>query len=359
MPLSVHYPNDGFFYQAQQSTAKLNLADHLPPSKNAGFGMCPDAPWSLPIPREPPSKARTISPPPGLNNDPITLLPSSARGVGENMPGSTPNTHMGPSPVTFPTRLDPGRADEPRFVPLPRSASTSPVSLSDVDSFFGHALAVSSASLLPAKVEIIAEPLVSSAKTAKHFASHPLISSPPPPKQISPSVNVCASDGEFADRVHVTPLVDGVSGCIQAEWHIANFAKKLKAGFGNTLVSPPFDAIGMSNLRLMIFPDSQGILQGLHGKKKQAMFTKLIHKGPLDCGLKLKVSSSEASPRPLNFYLRVGSRTASGPRAGPFVCSLSDGSIPVQGCDEGFGADWLNFVDDRGSMRVSVEFSQE
>jgi len=150
---------------------------------------------------------------------------------------------------------------------------------------------------------------------------------------------------EQREGIQVSPTVFSGAPCVRAVWRITGFCKKLTAGLGKPLVSPPFVVSGVSDMRLMIFPDVQGGAPG-QGKQKQSKFGKLLSRGPLNCALKLKVPVNNVPV--LKFYLTLGSCA----RRGPFTCDFSE--RPVDGCD-GFDLDWLQQVDGSGSLRVGVE----
>jgi len=83
-------------------------------------------------------------------------------------------------------------------------------------------------------------------------------------------------------------------------------------------------------------------MDGVRAKKRQAS----LAKGPLDCALNLKVTSTEVPA--LRFYITLGRDV----RRGPFEYSFTEKT--VQGC-EGFGVDWLQQVDSSGALLVTLD----
>jgi len=153
-------------------------------------------------------------------------------------------------------------------------------------------------------------------------------------------------DGRLESVVLSLCEVCGVA-CTRAEWQIVHFCRRLKkTGLGKPLVSQPFNLPGLPELRLMVCPDPDGLLDGMNGKKKQSRFVEMVTRGPLKCALKLKVPLATAPV--LSIFLTVGS----GPRQGPITCDLAEKTTHGWGdC----GIDWLTQVEDDGCLRVAVE----
>lgn len=148
---------------------------------------------------------------------------------------------------------------------------------------------------------------------------------------------------EQFEGVHAGPACVNGSAIIRAEWRISHFCKKLSALLGKPLVSPPFAAAGLRDLRLIIFPCLDESRQGRQNKSK---FAQLVKCGPFDCAMKLKVPIDDAPI--LEFYLTLGSCF----RRGPFRCDFRERSI--EGCD-GFNIDWLQHVDGYGNLQVGLD----
>lgn len=147
------------------------------------------------------------------------------------------------------------------------------------------------------------------------------------------------------------PLDGSESGseCERAEWRIGNLSTKLKGCMGRALVSRPFSAWGLEDLRLMVFPDGKDVVKGPRSKRQKDQYAKKVTEGPLDGSLKLKVPDCPA-PHVLTYYLKVG-----GVRKGPFVHNFAEST--VNGCSD-FGVDWLKQVDGDQRLTVSVEILQ-
>jgi hypothetical protein len=148
------------------------------------------------------------------------------------------------------------------------------------------------------------------------------------------SVKDCALDGQT---------------CQRAEWRIGHLSVKLRGCMGRALVSPPFTAWGMEDLRLMIYPDQKESATGPRSRRQKELYNKKVSDGPLDGCLKLKVPNCPA-PHTLGYYLTVGAADTN--RKGPFThnfaeCTVSD---PAE-----FGMDWLSQVDADGGLTVSVD----
>lgn len=145
-----------------------------------------------------------------------------------------------------------------------------------------------------------------------------------------------------------------VSGdpCTRAEWRIDSVRSKLQASMGRPLVSPPFAAPGLPNLRLMVFPDAREAVRSARSRERKGMYAAMVKKGPLQGSLKLKADCLERSSTVLRFHLTVG-----GVRRGPFTYDFSE--CAIHGCDD-FGTDWLKQVDDAtGNLSVGVEILDE
>jgi hypothetical protein len=153
-------------------------------------------------------------------------------------------------------------------------------------------------------------------------------------------------EGHLAEGVHVSPsTVDGVE-CESAEWRIGNLTTKLKGCMGRALVSSPFNAAGLQDLRLMVFPDGKEVTsKGPRTRAQKELYAKKVKEGPIDGCLKIKVPDCT---RVLEFYLRIGAV-----RKGPFRHDFSENAV-VDGCQD-FGVDWLEQVGPDLSLTVAVE----
>eukprot|EP00931_Biecheleriopsis_adriatica_P072891 TRINITY_DN47278_c0_g1_i1.p1 TRINITY_DN47278_c0_g1~~TRINITY_DN47278_c0_g1_i1.p1 ORF type:complete len:497 (-),score=79.12 TRINITY_DN47278_c0_g1_i1:125-1543(-) len=153
------------------------------------------------------------------------------------------------------------------------------------------------------------------------------------PSEVSPGITV--GNSEVLGAV-----------CTRAEWRIEDLRGKLQASMGRPLVSPPFAARGLPNLRLMIFPDAREAVKGVRSRERKSLYATMVKKGPLHGSLKLKADCLE-SATVLRFHLTVGAV-----RRGPFAYNFSE--CAIHGCED-FATDWLKQIDESGSLRVGVE----
>lgn len=164
---------------------------------------------------------------------------------------------------------------------------------------------------------------------------------PPPSLSMSSDIDVGPTEG----LTLTSSDVDGVSfTCV--EWRIAQLSLKLRGCMGRALVSPPFAAVGLEDLRLMVCADGKDAAKGARNKRQKELYTKKVSEGPLDACLKLKVPNCPAN-LDLEYFLKVGSS-----RRGPFRHNFSENT--VNGCDD-FGVDWLKQLEGDHSLIVSVE----
>eukprot|EP00408_Alexandrium_pacificum_P030939 CAMPEP_0171286972 /NCGR_PEP_ID=MMETSP0790-20130122/69303_1 /TAXON_ID=2925 /ORGANISM="Alexandrium catenella, Strain OF101" /LENGTH=401 /DNA_ID=CAMNT_0011756463 /DNA_START=100 /DNA_END=1305 /DNA_ORIENTATION=+ len=158
--------------------------------------------------------------------------------------------------------------------------------------------------------------------------------------------SAAALDEGVLEGVHVTPsTVDGVE-CESAEWRIGHLSTKLKGCMGRALVSSPFTAWGLEDLRLMVFPDGKEVAKGPRSRRQKELYAKKVSEGPLEGCLKLKVPECPP-PHTLEYYLKIGDV-----RKGPFNHNFAEST--VNGCLD-FGIDWLKQVDGDHSLTVSVQ----
>lgn len=144
------------------------------------------------------------------------------------------------------------------------------------------------------------------------------------------------SEGEVAGRA-----------CQRVDWKIDDFSGKLQASMGRPVVSPAFSACGLSNLRLMVFPDARDAVKRARGFERKALYANMVKQGPLYGSLKLKADGLERNTV-MTFSLLVG-----GVRAGPTTYDFSEQA--VLGLDD-FDIDWLQQVDKAsGAINVGIE----
>eukprot|EP00441_Pelagodinium_beii_P034946 CAMPEP_0197651454 /NCGR_PEP_ID=MMETSP1338-20131121/32571_1 /TAXON_ID=43686 ORGANISM="Pelagodinium beii, Strain RCC1491" /NCGR_SAMPLE_ID=MMETSP1338 /ASSEMBLY_ACC=CAM_ASM_000754 /LENGTH=340 /DNA_ID=CAMNT_0043226085 /DNA_START=100 /DNA_END=1122 /DNA_ORIENTATION=+ len=135
--------------------------------------------------------------------------------------------------------------------------------------------------------------------------------------------------------------------CTRVEWRIEDLYGKLQASMGRPLVSPPFAALGLPNLRLMVFPDGRDTMKNARSGERKGLYAAMIKKGPLHGALKLKADCLQCATV-MTVNLTVGTV-----RSGPLVYNFSEQAI--HGLDD-FGADWLKQVDKTsGSLTVGIE----
>ncbi|CAE8612951.1 unnamed protein product, partial [Polarella glacialis] len=120
--------------------------------------------------------------------------------------------------------------------------------------------------------------------------------------------------------------------CQLAEWRIGHLSTKLKGCMGRALVSSPFSAWGLEDIRLMVFPDGKEPVKGPRSRRQKELYLKKVSEGPLDGCLKLKVPDCPA-PHVIEYFLSIGSV-----RCGPFKHNF--GESTVNGCLD-FAIDWL------------------
>jgi len=133
----------------------------------------------------------------------------------------------------------------------------------------------------------------------------------------------------------------------RVEWRIEDLYGKLQASMGRPVVSPPFSAAGLPNLRLMVFPDGRDSMKNARSSERKGLYANMIKKGPLNGALKIKADCLQVNTM-LTVNLTVGKL-----RSGPLVYDFSEQAI--HGLDD-FGADWLKQVDKAsGSLTVGID----
>lgn len=134
----------------------------------------------------------------------------------------------------------------------------------------------------------------------------------------------------------------------RVEWQIESFCPKFQSSPSRPIVSPPFAACGLPNLRLVVNPvvrDSQKVAAKKCAAKKTSK--KAVVTGPAFGGLKLKADCL-TGPTVMTFKLTVGDFVE-----GPYTFDFSEQA--VQGPSD-LACDWLEHVDQSsGSIRLGVE----
>jgi hypothetical protein len=157
-----------------------------------------------------------------------------------------------------------------------------------------------------------------------------------PCEQNTPPHSISIAPTESGEKIH--------------QWDIPSFLSKLQANNGRPLVSPPFTACGLENLRLIVSVDAKDLAKGKSAKGKHAVKGGAKN-GPLFGSLKLKADCLEDGATLLTFNLNVGAA-----KAGPFTFDFSQQA--VHGPD--LSIDWLGQVDSiTGNMRVGVELLEK
>lgn len=133
-------------------------------------------------------------------------------------------------------------------------------------------------------------------------------------------------------------------------WRIDNVRAKLKSCAGKALVSPPFEAFGMPDMRLMVFPLGEPSRGSSKTREQKTRYESMLASGPLHCALRLKVVSAGKNSV-LTFTLFVGNISR-----GPLVHDFAEHI--VHGSDD-FKINWLDQVDEStGSLTVGVELRE-
>mmetsp|Transcript_71468 Transcript_71468/g.149384 ORF Transcript_71468/g.149384 Transcript_71468/m.149384 type:complete len:632 (+) Transcript_71468:550-2445(+) len=156
-----------------------------------------------------------------------------------------------------------------------------------------------------------------------------------------------ANLSEFAPGIFIGPTDVALRRCTRAEWRIEAIRSKLQNSMGRPLVSPPFNAPGLPNLRLMVLPDPREAVKNARNRERKNVYTTMVKKGPLNGSLQLKADCLDKTQTVLKFYLTVGAV-----RRGPFEFDFAE--CAIHGCDD-FQLDWLKQVESCGTLRVGVE----
>jgi len=113
------------------------------------------------------------------------------------------------------------------------------------------------------------------------------------------------------------------------------------------VVSPQFAVCGLTNLRLMVFPDAHEAIKTARSRERKGMYTSMVTKGPFHGALKLKADCLKRATV-IRFYLMVGHV-----RRGPVTYDFSEQAVH---CLDDFGVDWLNLVNEKsGSLCVGID----
>jgi len=138
--------------------------------------------------------------------------------------------------------------------------------------------------------------------------------------------------------------LDGVR-ISRVEWRIDNAKTKFKDCVGRHLVSPQFEAAGLTELRLMVTPDLGLDVRGLTIREQKSKYEERISEGPLRGTVKFKVVTSISDKLIINFNLFVG-ELAQGPLEHDFAEHI------IHGVE--FNSNWLDHMKG-GSVVVGVE----
>uniref|UniRef100_A0A7S4TB60 Uncharacterized protein n=1 Tax=Alexandrium monilatum TaxID=311494 RepID=A0A7S4TB60_9DINO len=159
---------------------------------------------------------------------------------------------------------------------------------------------------------------------------------PPPPGLGSP----------LPESLAVLPReVDGRE-IARVEWRIENVRTKFRdCGRQRPLVSPQFEAGGISELRLMVFPNLPPGVSGLTMRDQKSRYEARIAEGPLSGALKFKVVTNFSDWLVVSFNLFVG-----GIVQGPIEHNFAEHI--VHGLD--FKDNWIGQIKN-GSLVVGVE----
>jgi len=109
--------------------------------------------------------------------------------------------------------------------------------------------------------------------------------------------------------------------CEKAEWRIGHLSMKLRSCMGRALVSSPFKACGLDEIRLMIYTEGKHASKGPRSRRQKELYAKKVSDGPLDGCLKLKVPSCPFS-RDLEYFMIVGKK-----RFGPFKHNFTECTV--------------------------------
>lgn len=172
---------------------------------------------------------------------------------------------------------------------------------------------------------------------------------PPPGLEVErePADAMAQAAAELPPGISLRNLEESGSNGTRVEWRIEDLYGKLQASMGRPIVSPPFSAAGLPNLRLMVFPDGRDTMKNARSSERKGLYAAMIKKGPLNGALKIKADCLKDNTM-MTVNLTVGKL-----RSGPLVYDFSEQAI--HGLDD-FGADWLKQVDKAsGSLTVGID----
>jgi hypothetical protein len=208
------------------------------------------------------------------------------------------------------------------------------------------------------------EPLVAAPEGPRKVVSAPPTLPPPPPDKpakvfedpspitpppgLVPSLSQVESDAVNEGIVIKEEMVGGFE-VKRATWRIGNLSVKLRGCMGRAVVSPPFSAWEMNDLRLMLFADlnQKGTEKG--SRKAKESYQKKVSEGPLDGSLKLKVPECPKQPV-LTYCFKLGDLPIDGPQWNSHDFSAQSVSEQVE-----FKEDWLKQTTEDGALTVSVD----
>lgn len=272
---------------------------------------------------EKPPGLGALPPPPGLTLARAASLPlGGAEAEGDSAgpaPGAKPAS-LGGAPSTS------AQADAPAKLVVRTTSKGGSKALSQAGNG-AHASASGPAAGLPQATLGAAPSAIMSSPSASMF--------PGPVSELSPGI--------FAG-----PSVVGGCPCTRIEWHIEEVRNRLQSCMGRPLVSPPFAACDLPNLRLMVFPDAREAVKTVRSHERKSLYAAMVRKGPLYGALKLKADCLAGQDTLVKVYFTVGAV-----RVGPLTYDFAVQAI--HGCDD-LGVDWLKQVDEStGGLRVAVE----
>jgi len=131
----------------------------------------------------------------------------------------------------------------------------------------------------------------------------------------------------------------------RVEWRIDNVKVKFKDCVGRPLVSPQFEALGLTELRLMVFPNLGVDISGLTMREQKSRYEACIAEGPLSGAVKFKVVTNLGDRLIIRFNLFVGTLVQ-----GPIEHNFADHII--HGVE--FKDNWIDQIKN-GSLVVGVE----
>lgn len=140
-----------------------------------------------------------------------------------------------------------------------------------------------------------------------------------------------------------TKEVGGVQAS-RIEWRIDSMKSKFKDCLVRPLVSAQFEAAGLPELRLMVFPNLSD-LAGLTMREQKSRYEARIAEGPLGGELKFKVVMDAGTRLLVKFNLFLGDAMK-----GPIEHDFAEHII----CGADFSQDWLQLMNG-GSLVVGVE----